>query len=278
MPDHQGLATMDMLAAATSREIRALLLVGADPVRDCADPALATDALDAAEIVVAFDAFVTDSSRHADVILPAAVWGEVDGTVTNLEGRVQRMRPSIQPVGQARPLNAVLDDISIRMGVDLRAAKVEDISAEIAATAPTYQGITFDHLTFEAGIGGAVVPLEGATQPLGYIPVEVSVPVITDRMTLHFAESLYDDGVWNRHSPTIASLPRTAVARIHPRDAAVLAVGEGSSVIIDDRYTLPVAIDAQVAVGSIVLPFNHVATKGLAASASVSVDPVRSEA
>jgi NADH-quinone oxidoreductase subunit G len=277
LPAHAGMSAMDMLAGLVDGDLKALVLVGADPVRDCPDPALAAAALDAAELVVAFDTFVTDTTAHAHVILPAAVWGEVDGTVTNLEGRVQRIRPSIQPVGQARPVNAVLDDISIRMGVDLQAAKVDDVSAEIMSLAPAYAGLSFDYLTFEAGRAGAVVPLDGVEQPLGYIPVEVSVPVITDRMTLHFAAALYDDGVWTRMSPNIASLPRPAVARIHPRDASALAVQEGSMVLIEDTIRLPVSIDPEVAVGSVVLPFNHLATKGLAASASVGVDPVRGD-
>ena len=277
LPADPGRSTMEMLEACVSGEIKALVLVGADPVRDCPDPALAKAALEQAEFVLAIDAFVTDSSRHADVFLPAAVWGEVDGTATNLEGRVQRIRPSIPPVGRARPLNAVLDDIALRLGVELGAAKVDAIAGEIATIAPAYAGITHDYLTFEGGPEGVVVPLDGATQPLGYIPVDISVPVVTDRMTLHFAPSLYDDGVWNRHAETIASLPRTAVARVHPRDASVLAVQDRSMVAIEDVIELPVVIDANVAVGSIVVPFNHPATKGLAATAAVRVDAVRSD-
>ncbi len=277
MPEHAGRSTLDMFAAVTSGDMKALILVGSDPVRDCPDPALAAAALDASDFVLAIDTFVTDSSAKADIILPAAAWGEVDGTVTNLEGRVQRMRPSIQPIGQSRPLNVVLDDISVRMGMDLMAAKVEDISTQIASVAPAYEGITFDYLTFVAGVEGAVVPLAGATQPLGFIPVEVSVPVVTDRMTLHLAKALYDDGVWNRNAATIADLPRPATARIHPRDAAILAVADGSEVVIEGSFTLAVAIDPDVAEGSIVVPFNQVATKGLAATASVRVDAKRED-
>jgi len=171
----------------------------------------------------------------------------------------------------------VLDDISVRMGVDLMAAKVEDISTQIASVAPAYEGITFDYLTFVAGVEGAVVPLAGAKQPLGFIPVEVSVPVVTDRMTLHLAKALYDDGVWNRNAATIADLPRPATARIHPRDAAILAVADGSEVVIEGSFTLAVAIDPDVAEGSISVPFNQVATKGLAATASVRVDAKRED-
>jgi NADH-quinone oxidoreductase subunit G len=277
LPKARGRSTMEMLSALTAGDMRAVVLVGADPVRDCPDPAMAGAALDAAEFVVAVDAFMTDTSRLADVVLPAAVWGEVDGTVTNLEGRVQRIRPSIQPVGQARPLNAILDDLAARMGVDIGTAKVGDVAAEIAALAPAYGGVTFDYLTFEAGEEGAIIPLDGAAQPLGYIPADVKVPVVTDRMTLHLAKELYDEGVWNAHAPTIAGLTRPSVARIHPKDAAVLAVRDGDAVTIADRFELPVQLDPGVAPGSVAVPFNHSATIGLAATASVKVDPVRGD-
>ncbi len=94
LPTEAGRSTMEMFQAVLDGEMKALVLVGADPVSDAPDPALAEQAIQAAEFVVAVDAFATHSSRHADVFLPAAVWGEVDGTVTNLEGRVQRIRPS----------------------------------------------------------------------------------------------------------------------------------------------------------------------------------------
>jgi NADH-quinone oxidoreductase subunit G len=277
LPSDPGRSTMEMFEAVVAGEMKAIILVGADPVRDGPDPDLAARALDAAEFVVAVDAFVTDSSRHADVFLPAAVWGEVDGTATNLEGRVQRIRPSIPPIGRARPLNAILDDLAVRMGVELGAAKSHEVAARIAAVAPAYAGVTHDYLEFEVGDAGVVVPTPEGSQPLAHIPVEISVPVVTDRMTLHLAPALYDDGVWNRHATTIASLVRPATARIHPRDAASLAVGDGSVVAIDGDFELPVTVDPDVAVGSIVVPFNHPDTRGLRASPAVGVDAIRGD-
>ena len=275
LPDHPGKSTPEVFGSLKNGDMKALLLVGSDPVRDCPAPSAARAALEGADFVLAFDAFITDSSAYADVILPAAVWGEVDGTVTNLEGRVQRVRPSTAPPGQARPLNAVLDDLAHRMGVELVAAKVADVSSEISEVAPAYRGVTIDYLTFEGGDEGTLVPLEGVNQPLRATPADVSVRVITDRMTLHLARSLYDQGTWNSHAETIRDLSRTATARIHPRDASVLAVSDGDVVAIGESYQLPVVVDPEVAVGSVVVPFNQPETIGLTAAASVSVDPVR---
>ena len=96
-------------------------------------------------------------------------------------------------------------------------------------------------------------------------------------MSLHLAPALYDHGVWNRNASSIADLPRPVVASIHPRDASVLAVANGDTVLVNDTFSLPVTIDGDVAVGSIVIPYNQVATKGLAATPSVSVDPLRGD-
>ena len=277
LPEHTGHDSEGVLEALKAGDVSALLLVGADPVRDSPDPQLASDALEAAEFVVALDAFVTDSSVHADVILPVAVWGEVDGTVTNLEGRVQRVRPSLAPPGQVRPTHDVIDDLANRMGAGLGASNIAMISKEIADVAPAYAGVTMDYLTFEAGPEGVVVPCGDGIQPLGYIPVEVPVPVITGEFTAHFAASLYDDGVWVRNAGTIAGLVRDPVLRLHPSDAARRAIAEGDTVLVSGTHELVVALDERVSRGTIVVPHNLEATKGLAAKSVVTVDVMRGD-
>jgi len=277
IPEEAGLGTMEMLAAAVSGDIKAVVLVGADPVRDCPDPLLANNALDAAEFVVAFDSFVTDSSMHADLILPAAMWSEVEGTVTNLEGRVQAVHAANPPKGRARSLIGALSDVATAMGADINAHDVAIVSKEMASVVPAYLGVSRDFLVFEGDLDGVVVPTGDGRQPLGYIATDVSVPLVTDRFTLHFPRSMYDDGVTTRHAPSIAGLVRQAVLRINPRDASMLAVEDGSTVELAGSILMPAMLDPQVAVGSVVVPFNVPATKGLPASASVTVRAPRGE-
>jgi len=272
LPDHHGRGTMSILEDTIDGDTAALLLIGTDPVADCPNPKVALAALEAAEFVVAVDAFITESSVHADVILPAAVWGEVDGTVTNLEGRVQRIRPSVQAAGQTRTLYSVLDDLAHHMGVELGASNLSMISKEIADIAPTYEGVTVDFLTFEGDPNGVVVPLDNATQPLGYIPVDIPVPVVTGEFMLHFAGSLYDDGVWVRNTEALKDLPRKAYVRMHPSDASRRAITAGETVVVSGSHKLPVALDDTVTKGTIVVPFNVRETKGLVAAADVTVD------
>ncbi len=275
LPEGSGLDTMSILEAAKAGDIKALVLTGTDPVRDCPSPQLASEALEAADFVMAFDSFVTDSSRHADLILPAAVWGEVSGSVTNLEGRVQSVHGALPSRGQTRSVAFALNDIASAMGADLNVFDVGAVTKEISTVAPVYAGVTADYLTFATDGTGVVVPMEGAAQPLAYIPTDRSVPVVTDRFTLHMPRSLYDDGVTTRHSPSIAGLVNTVVARLNPKDAAIIAVTEGDSVLVGGEFTFSVSLDPAVAQGSVVVPFNHTGTKGFPAAPAVTVEAVR---
>ena len=277
IPQEAGMGTLAMFDAAVRGDLKAIVLTGSDPVRDCPDPDLARRALEAAEFVVAFDAFVTDSSRLADIILPAALWGEVDGTATNLEGRVQVLTAALPPRGRAQSVRDALNDIATAMGAELTAFDLGAVSKEIATVAPAYGGITRDSLVFTSDGLGVVVPQGDAKQPLGYIPTDQAVPVVTDRFTLHFATTLYDDGVTTRHAPSISGLVPETFVRLNPRDASVLAVQDGSVVVIGDAVSLPVRLDSTVTQGSVVVPFNHLATKGLPATGAVSVEPVRGD-
>ena len=168
-------------------------------------------------------------------------------------------------------VTAALDGVARSMGSDLGASDWQIINKEIAATAPAYAGMTADYLTFEAGDDGAIVPLPDAIQPLGHIPVDVSVPVVTDRFTLHFAPSLYDGGVLTKHSETLRGLVSPASLRMHPKDAAALTVKEGTLVRVGGTE-LPVVLDGDVPERSVVLAHNHDATRSVPATPTISID------
>ena len=278
VPEFSGYSTMEMLDAAVAGELRSLILIGADPVRDSVNPALAAQALDTAEFVVAIDTFVTDSSLLADMILPAAMWGEVDGTVTNCEGRVQRIRPSLTPAGRSRSLIGILDDLANRLGVPLGASTLSQVSKEISIVAPAYEGITTDYLTFEGDPDGVVVPHGDAEQCLEYVPVDITVPVVTGEFTLHLERHLYDDGVWVRNAPSISELVKPAFARLHPGDASRRAIAEGDVIVVGETTEIPVQLDDDVSRGTIVVPANLSETANLAVTGAVTVDVMRGDA
>jgi NADH-quinone oxidoreductase subunit G len=142
VPDEPGLDGVGILRAARDGRIGALVLLGADPHDDCPDRALASAAITRARFVIAVDTFLTDSSSRADVFLPVTTWGEQDGTVTNLEGRVQRVARKVSPDGTAMPDWRIAAELALRLREDFDLATPEEVQDEIAQVAPAFAGVT----------------------------------------------------------------------------------------------------------------------------------------
>ncbi|MEA1903107.1 MAG: NADH-quinone oxidoreductase subunit NuoG [Actinomycetota bacterium] len=265
-PTTPGRDTRRILEGAAAGDIRALLLVGSDPARDTS----AAEALEGAEYAIAIDLFLNDSNRNADVILPAAGFAEKEGTVTNVEGRVQKVNHLSPAPGQARPDWAILEDIAMRMGRPIGLPSAEAISKEIAQTAPAYDGISWDLLDWDER-DGAVVPLSGE-QPLNHIPVPSEGPKAPGaELTLHVARTMYDDGVRVRHCASLAPLAPGPVAHINPADAPSLGVTDGSPVRVVTKNCegeFRAVLDASTPQGVIYVPFNQ------PGAAPLGTDPV----
>ncbi len=277
LPDGPGLDATGILTGLAEGELSALVLNGADPVRDHPTPTTARAGLDAAEFVVAFEMFMSDSAAYADVIFPVAGLGEVEGTATNIEGRVQKINRIVPPAGTARPVWSIFDDLAAAMGTEFGAASAEAVGAEITRVAPAYAGAAWDRLSWGEGRDGFVLPTADGSQPLEYTPVDRNVPIVSGHRILHTARVLYDDGVIVRHSSGIAGLAATAAAHLHPRDASVLALAEGDliTITVDGEATLPVVIDPSLVEGTVYVPFNLAATAGLGAVGTLRIDAVR---
>jgi anaerobic selenocysteine-containing dehydrogenase len=168
LPDQSGLDTAGMLGAAVEGQVRALVLLGADPAQDFPDRRLATQALDTAGFVVAVDCFVTDSTSRADVILPVASYAERSGTFTNLEGRISRLGQKITGPGVSWPDWMVAAELAFRMGGDLGFDHLDGIWDEIERVAPAHAGLTRAVLSSRRAKDGVVVPLGAGSY--GVIP------------------------------------------------------------------------------------------------------------
>ncbi len=277
LPDGAGLDTTGILEGLASGQLSALVLNGADPIRDYPTPSTAAAALDAAEFVVSFEMFMSDSAAYADVIFPVVGLGEVEGTATNLEGRVQKVNRIVLPAGMSRPVWSILNDLAATMGTEFDAVSVEAVGAEITTVAPAYGGVAWDRLSWGDDKEGLVLPGPDGTQPLEYTPIDRSVPVASGHRVLHTARVLYDDGVMMRHSPGISGLASRGAAYLHPRDASVLAVTEGDEIdiTVDGEVRLPVVIDPSLVEGTVYVPFNLAATAGLGAVGTLRIDAVR---
>jgi assimilatory nitrate reductase catalytic subunit len=111
-----GLKAIDLFQAVGDGRVKALWIAGTNPAVSLPDAGRVRAALKTCEFVVVSDVTETDTTRHADVLLPAAAWGEKDGTVTNSERRISRQRAFRSPPGEARPDWRIFSEVAQRMG------------------------------------------------------------------------------------------------------------------------------------------------------------------
>ncbi len=157
VPAERGLDAEGILRAAADGKIRVLVLLGADPVSDFPDAALARRALDAVDTIIVVDGFDSDSTTRADVFLPATLWGEKAGTVTNLEGRVQRVGRKVAPEGTAMDDWRIATELAARLGHDLDLESADEVTDEIARVAPAFAGVSSELVA--RARDGVVVPM-----------------------------------------------------------------------------------------------------------------------
>ncbi len=146
VPAEAGLDTAGILAAAADGKIDTLVLLGADPLADFPDRELASRGLQGARTLIAVDTLLNASSATADIVFPAAGAAEVDGTTTNLEGRVSSVRQKVTPPGTARPDWMIAAELAFRLGADLGFTTVTEVWAEIEQLSTAHAGITTEAL------------------------------------------------------------------------------------------------------------------------------------
>ena len=292
VPAAAGLDAAGILAAAAAGKIDVLVLVGADPLTDFPDTDLATKALAGARTVIAVDQFLGSSAAQADVVLAAAGYAEVDGTTTNLEGRVSTVARKITPPGTARADWMIAAELARLLGADLGLESTDQIWDEIEALAPSHAGITRHLLRSSAARDGVVAPLtdprhlpdppaEAAgsaedaespvaaerTRPQAPSLLEFPAPPRTDApavdayaLRLVATRKLYDQGASTMHSPSLAGLVSASTARMHPHDFDRLGVEPGAVVTVTSAsgaVSLPAHPDPGVPRGTAAVLFNQ---------------------
>lgn len=248
--------------------VKGLVLLGADPAGDHPS-GTAGDALSRAEFVVSIDLFINDSNRGADVVLPAAGFAEVEGTMTNLEGRVQKVNRLVPAPGQARPANEILADLADRLGGKWESSTAESLASDIATLVP-YADVSWEAL--DRGTGGDGILARGGD-------VVYSVPTVStsvgNGMALHLGRVLYDRGTALMMDPSLAKLTQKPVLHLHPDDASSLGVAVGDQVRVsgsDGSAEVDAAVDPSLSPGVVYLPFNLGVSVG--SDPSVTVEKV----
>ncbi|MGH3507657.1 MAG: molybdopterin oxidoreductase family protein, partial [Nocardioidaceae bacterium] len=277
IPARPGLRIPDMFNAALSGQVRALYVMGEDIAQTDPDSAHVRAALDACELVISQEIFLSETARAAHVVLPAASFLEKDGTFVNFDRRFQRVRPAVLPPSGARTDFDILNAVAHSLDGDLRCPDPAAALAECARLAPLFGGISHDRLDREGALHwpcrSASDPGEGrlyqqafATPsglaelasrewlPPGEEP-DSAYPftLITGRRLVH-----YNAGTMTRRTPNLDLMPAEALD-IHPDDAERLEVTGGDRVEVTSRrgtVTTPVRLTDDVAPGQVFMAFH----------------------
>ena len=148
------ISTLFERLASRSPEIRAMYLIGENPVISEPDPDRVKAGLSTLDLLVVQDIFFTETCQYAHVVLPAACWAEKDGTQTNTERRVQRVRKAVEPPGDAMSDLEIITAIARRMGYadQFGFQDARDVFAEFCSVIPQYRGMTWERVGRPEGI------------------------------------------------------------------------------------------------------------------------------
>ena len=244
-----------ILEAAATGHVDCLILLGADPMSDIADADLARRGIAGAKFVVAIDTFLTQSAAHADVVLPAAAYGEKDGTTMNLEGRVTNVVQKITPRGTSRADWMIAAELADMLGHDFGVTTLNDVQKLMATKVPSF-GATTTRVAIKRD--GVVVDLQLPTR------TPVTAPAAAPRNGYEFrldvSRKLYDRAVSTVTSPALEALAPGASVSIHSLDLDRIGASEGANVRVSNSHSsivLPVRVSDSVPRGTAVIPFNQ---------------------
>jgi formate dehydrogenase alpha subunit len=288
-----GLTLTEMTEKAAQGELHALFIMGENPMVSDPDINHVKEALGKLDFLVLADIMENETMEYAHVVLPAASFAEKDGTITNTERRVQRIRKAVEPVGDSRADWEIISLLGREMGASgFDFSSPEEVFAEIRKVTPSYAGITYERL----GTQGLQWPcpsddhpgtpiLHTESFPIGkgrFTPCEFREPaempdaeyplvLTTGRLLFH-----YHTGTMTRRSPSLVREIDRAFVEVNPGDASELGIRDGDRVKVSSRRG-SVEVDAKVTdkvgKGVIFMPF-HFAEAAANLLTNSALDPV----
>jgi formate dehydrogenase major subunit/formate dehydrogenase alpha subunit len=250
--DKPGLKSVEMLDECKAGKFKAIYILGEDPGQTDPDLNHVHAALDAVDFLVVQDIFHTETTKHADVILPGASFAEKDGTFTNGERRVQRVRKAIEPLAGKADWQ-VISELATRMGYEQHYNHPSEIMDEIASLTPQYGGISYERLETESlqwpcptkdHPGTTTMYTDLFSRPNGlarFMTLDQKgsgeVPdknypyvLITGRIREH-----YNNGSMTRRIPGIMELVPEELVEINSADAKKLKIKSGDMVKVSSK-------------------------------------------
>ena len=279
-----GLTTTEIMSAVSPGGVRALHIMGENPMMSEPNLNHTRHMIEQLEFLVVQDLFINESDAYADVFLPAASWAEKDGTFTNTDRRVQRVRKALEPRGQSRPdweiICGLAERIEKRLGRSRSAFWAyhhpSEVLEEMGGVVPEYAGVKYPRIEHQ----GLQTPVwddahqgtpylfaetfpsgKGKFHPLEYVPA-VEMPdeeypfiLTTGRLLEH-----WHGGTLTRHSKLDDLYPEARI-EISPADAARLKLEDGQAVRVSSRrgsIVLRAWVTQRTTVGVVFIPMHFV--------------------
>lgn len=264
LPDKVGMTVTEMIPAVLDGKIKALYIMGEDPIMSEPDTNHVRACLEACDFIVLQDIFPTETSPYADVLLPGVSFAEKTGTFTNTERRIQLVRKSIEPIGDALPDWKIISELAQRIldygSIPLVKSNYSEwkyqspaqIMEEISALTPSYAGVSYDRLikgeTFQWPVldkfhpGTPILHVNKFTRGLArFIPVDYIPPselpdeeypylLSTGRVLYH-----WHGGELTRRSKGLLEIYSIPLIEINIEDAIKLGLDGKSRVRITSR-------------------------------------------
>jgi formate dehydrogenase major subunit/formate dehydrogenase alpha subunit len=292
MSDKAGLPVTEMIPKAHAGEIKALYIIGENPLVSDPDLNHVEDSMDHLDLLVVQDIFMTETASRADVVLPACCFAEKDGTFSNTERRVQRVRKAVDPPGAAREDWRIIAGIARRMGYPMIYDNPGEIFDEIASLTPSYAGLNYDRIEHEGLhwpcpqpdhpgtpiLHTQAFPIgKGVLHAIDYIPPaeqaddDYPLYLTTGRVLYQ-----YHTGTMTRKTEGLNERAPESFVEISPGDAEKFGLTDGDKIRIASRRGEIVAkmtISNKAVDGTVFIPF-HYAEAAANRLTNAALDPV----
>ncbi|MEC4675374.1 MAG: NADH-quinone oxidoreductase subunit NuoG [Nitrospirota bacterium] len=273
IPEKPGLSIFEMMDSARNGALKAMYIMGENPLVNIPDSHASETALKNLDFLVVQDIFLTETGKLADVVLPALGWAEKEGTYTNMERRIQRLRKAVYRDGMEDW--KILSEVAKNMGVKFNYADAEEIFNEIRRVSPLHRDLTYN----EIEKGNALYPYKG--EPLRGVMEDIEShkgdrPEAGDKLYLGLERPLFHSGTLSTKAPALLQIYPEAVATISQSTAEKFSLKPGDKVRVTTgagSLELPVAVDDAVH-GSLVMITNNFEGKGAFGLIEYIADPV----
>jgi formate dehydrogenase alpha subunit len=242
IPPDIGLNLVQMIEAAERGNLKALYIMGENPLRAMPQPDRVKNALKNLEFIVVQDILNSETARIADVVLPAAAISEKEGSVTNLEGRIQSFKAVTSPPAKAKPDWEILDRLSAELGDTTPYGTIKKMRQEIQQFVPMYGLLNgSDHTWLQTAGDKALFEGEGADGLISFYPVVSTEEASADRdypFTAIVGSQRYHlgSGTRTQASDRIQGVDCIGKLEISPQDGARLDLKNDDTIIVRSRF------------------------------------------